>query len=344
MLRNRFYDAGFIKHYKPEIHTIGVGNLIAGGAGKTPLIEYLVGLLLQNQMKLATLSRGYKRKTKGFLIADAQSTAEDIGDEPLIYKTKYPVEVVVDANRVEAVKKIEKFENRPDLVLLDDVFQHRAIKCGITILVTEFGNPFFNDVLLPAGRLREHKPGMKRADVIVVTKTPEKTTPIELRNFLKDIKPLAYQQVFFSYLKYGEMYSINKASQKINAEKNIYNFHVMAITGIANAAPMITYLKEFAEDVYHFPFDDHHEYIPKELEDIQRYYEQLNKSHKIIVTTEKDFMRLKSPSVWPIASQMNIYVLPVEVTFKDKEEEFNQLILKYARTNKFYHQKYSRQN
>jgi tetraacyldisaccharide 4'-kinase len=343
-IRNRFYDAGFFKQYKPDIHTIGVGNLIAGGAGKTPMVEYLINLLLGQNFKVTTLSRGYKRKTRGLVVADEHSSAEDIGDEPLIYKTKYPVQVIVNASRVEAVKHIEQFELRPDMVLLDDVFQHRAIKCGITILVTEYASPFFNDSLLPVGRLREPKSGMQRADVIVVTKTPEKTTPVELRNFLKDIKPLAHQQVFFSYLKYGDLYAVNHPEQKFNIEKQLFNYHVMVITGIANAAPMITYLKEYAEDVYHFPFEDHHEYIPKELEDIQRYYEQLNKPHKMIVTTEKDFMRLKNKTLWPLVSRMNLYVLPVEVSFKDKEEEFNQLILKYARTNKFYHQKYSREN
>jgi tetraacyldisaccharide 4'-kinase len=341
-IRNRLYDAGFLKQYLPEIHTIGVGNLSAGGAGKTPLVEYLLSLFLQNNIQPATLSRGYKRKTKGFLLAEENSTAEDIGDEPLIYKSKYRVPVIVDANRVNAIKKIEGFDQRPDMVLMDDVFQHRAVKCGLTILVTEFISPYFKDKLLPAGYLREHISEMKRADVVVVTKTPERTTAVDLRTMLKDIKPLAHQQVFFSYLKYGDLYKADAVQQKIVAEKELFNHHVMVITGIANPLPMITYLKEYAEDVYHFPFEDHHEFIPKELEDIQHYYEQLAKPHKIIVTTEKDFMRLKSASLQSIVVQMNLYVLPVEVSFKDKEEEFNQLILKYARTNKFYHQKYSR--
>ncbi len=343
-IRNRLFDLGILKEFRPEIHTIGVGNLAAGGAGKTPMVEYLIRLLLKNDFKVATLSRGYKRKTKEFLIATETSTAEDIGDEPLIYKTKYPVQVVVDANRVNGIKKISDFDEKPSIVLLDDVYQHRYIKCGMNILVTEYNHPYFNDTMLPVGTLREPISGMDRADIIVISKTPERTTPIELRNVVKDVKQKAHQQVFFSYLKYGDLYSIRNIDDQLPVEKELFKYHVMALTGIANATPMITYLKEYANEVYHFPFDDHHEYIPKELEDIQRYYEQINKQHKIIITTEKDLMRLKNASVWSIAQNMNIFVLPIEVTFKEKEEEFNSIILKYARTNRFYHQKYSRED
>ena len=340
-IRNRLFDAGILKERKPDIHTIGVGNLAVGGAGKTPMVEYLIQLLLQNEFKVATLSRGYKRKTSGFVLADESSTADDIGDEPLIYKSKYNIDVAVDANRNNGVKKIADLENKPNVILLDDVFQHRSIRCGLNIVVSDFSHPYFSDKLLPFGTLREQKSGMVRADIIIISKTPERTTPIELRNVIKDVKPLAHQHVFFSYLKYGDIYSIHDKTKKIIVEKDLFNYHVMALTGIANASPMITYLKEYAGEVYHFPFEDHHEYIPKELEDIQRYYEQINKANKIIITTEKDFMRLQNKSVWQIVQKMNIYVLPVEVNFKDKEEEFNQIILKYARTNRFHHQKYS---
>jgi tetraacyldisaccharide 4'-kinase len=340
-IRNKLFDTGILKEHKPDIHTIGVGNLAVGGAGKTPLVEYLVKLLLQNEFKLATLSRGYKRKTSGYILADASSSADDIGDEPLIYKTKYPIDVAVDANRLNGVKKLAALEQKPNLILLDDVFQHRSIRCGLNIVVSDFSHPFFSDHLLPYGTLREQKNGLVRTDIVIISKTPERTTPIELRNVLKDVKPGPHQQVFFSYLKYGDLYSITDPLLKLEVEKELFKYHVMALTGIANATPMITYLKEFANEVYHFPFDDHHDYIPKELEDIQRYYEQINKTYKIIITTEKDLMRLKNSNIWPIVKNMNMFVLPVEVTFKDKEEEFNQIILKYARTNRFHHKKYS---
>ncbi|MDZ4663613.1 MAG: tetraacyldisaccharide 4'-kinase [Bacteroidota bacterium] len=340
-IRNRLFDTGILKEKEPDIHTIGVGNLAVGGAGKTPLVEYLIKLLLQNEFKLATLSRGYKRKTSGYVLANETSSADDIGDEPLIYKSKYNIDVAVDGNRLNGVKKLSELEQKPNLILLDDVFQHRYIRCGLNIVVSDYSHPFFSDHLLPYGTLREQKNGLVRADIVIISKTPERTTPVELRNVLKDVKPGPHQQVFFSYLKYGDLYSITDHLLKLEVEKELFKYHVMAITGIANATPMIMYLKEFANEVYHFPFDDHHEYIPKELEDIQRYYEQINKTYKIIITTEKDLMRLKNSNIWPIAKNMNMFVLPVEVSFKDKEEEFNQIILKYARTNRFHHKKYS---
>lgn len=340
-IRNKLFDLGILKERRVDIHTIGVGNLAVGGAGKTPMVEYLIKLLQQNEFSIATLSRGYKRKTRGYVLADANSTADDIGDEPLIYKSKYHVEVAVDGNRLNGVAQLSALEKKPNLILLDDVFQHRSIRCGLNIVVSDYSHPFFNDHLLPYGTLREQVGGLNRADIIIISKTPERTTPIELRNVLKDVKPRAHQQVFFSYLKYGDLYSISDPNLKLEVEKELFKYHVMALTGIANAHPMVTYLKEFANEVYHFPFDDHHEYVPKELEDIQRYYEQINKNYKIIITTEKDLMRLKNSNIWPIAKNMNMFVLPVEVTFKDKEEEFNTIILKYARTNKFHHKKYS---
>lgn len=339
--RNWLYDWHFLKQKKFDIHTIGVGNLAVGGAGKTPMVEYLVKLLRAEGVRLATLSRGYKRKTSGFLLADKDSTAEDIGDEPLMYKYKYDIQVAVDGNRVRGVKKLLASETPPKIILLDDVFQHRAIKCGLNIVVSDFNNLFFEDVMLPSGTLREFKGGIKRADFIVISKTPERTSPVEIRNVIKDIKPLAHQKVFFSYIKYGELFSISNSNEKIDTLKDLFRFRIIAFTGIANAAPMINYLKEYAADVKHLPFDDHQEYTPKHLQDIERYYHSLQGGNKLLVTTEKDLMRLKNNSIWHIAERMNIFVLPIEITFKDKEEEFNNLILKYVRTNRIHHQKYS---
>lgn len=330
-----------LKSYSPEIHTIGVGNLSVGGAGKTPMVQYLVKLLMGENIKTATLSRGYKRKTKGFILATENSTADEIGDEPLIYNTNYNIPVAVDANRINGVKKLAALENPPHTVVLDDVFQHRWIKCGFNILVTEYNNPYFSDKLLPLGTLREPISNRWRADVIVVTKTPENTKPIELRNFIKDISPLIHQRVFFSYLKYGTLYNAFDNSRKIKVESELYKYQIVLITGIANPKPMVVYLKEFANEVFHFPFDDHHEFLPKEVTDMQRFYDQIQSENKLIITTEKDFMRLKSDKLFPIVSKMNLYILPVEITFKENEEEFNEVILKYVRTNRFYHHKYS---
>ena len=342
LIRNRLYDWQFLKVTKFDIHTIGVGNLSVGGAGKTPHIEYLINLLLNEEPHIATLSRGYKRKTRGFVLADELSTAEQIGDEPLIYKYKYNIQVAVDNNRVDGVKKLLASEtNVPKIVLLDDVFQHRSIKCGLNIIVSDFNQLYFKDVMLPAGTLREFKSGINRADIIIVSKVPEKTSPIEIRNILKDIKPLAHQQVFFSYLKYGELYAINNKENKIDTLNDLYRYTVVSFAGIANEKPMTNYLKEYAANLKHLKFPDHHEFSIKDLEDIENYYNSIENSNKILVTTEKDFMRLMINPVWEKAKRMNIYLLPVEVTFKEKEEEFNQVILKYVRANRIYHKKYS---
>ncbi|MGZ3920639.1 MAG: tetraacyldisaccharide 4'-kinase [Bacteroidia bacterium] len=339
-VRNLLFDWHVFKQTKFDIHTIGVGNLAVGGAGKTPLVEYIIRLLSKENMKLATLSRGYKRKTRGFVLADNNSTAEDIGDEPLMYKYKYIIDVAVDANRVAGVKKLLALDQPPKVVLLDDVFQHRSIRCGLNIVVSDFNNLFFNDIMLPAGRLREFPSGIRRADVIVISKTPERTSPVDIRNIVKDIKPGPHQKVFFSYIQYGELYSISNAHDKIDTLKDLFRFRLIAFTGIANADPMINYLKEYAADVKHLPFHDHQDYTPKHLEDIEKYYHSIEGGNKLLVTTEKDLMRLKNNSIWHIAERMNIFVLPIEITFKDKEEEFNNLILKYVRTNRIHHEKY----
>lgn len=341
-VRNKLFDFGILKEAKFDIHTIGVGNLSVGGAGKTPHVEYLIRLLLNESKRIATLSRGYKRKTNGFVMANNQSTALDIGDEPLIYKTNYPITVAVDGNRKRGINELLKLDElKPDIILLDDVFQHRYIKPGLSICVSDYSCPYFKDVLMPSGTLRESSIGIRRADVIVISKTPENTTPVDIRNTLKDIKPLAHQKVFFSYLKYGELYSINNRSNQLSTLNDLYRYRVISFAGIANAMPFTQYLKEYAAELKHLPFSDHYEYQEKDLTDIQRYYESLEGGNKLLVTTEKDLMRLKNNAVWDIASRMNIYILPVEITFKDKEEEFNQLILNYVRTNRIYHKKYS---
>ena len=340
-IRNKLYDWNILPEKKFDVHTIGVGNLAVGGAGKTPLVEYLIRLLLKENISIATLSRGYKRKTSGFVLADDASTALEIGDEPLIYKSKYKVQVAVDGSRVNGVKNLNKLNPAPKIILLDDVFQHRAIKCGLNIVVSDYYNLFFNDTMLPSGTLREFKSGIVRADVIVVSKTPERTSAVEIRTILREINPKAHQQVFFSYLSYGELYSIDNAADKLDTLNDLYRHQIITFAGIANAQPMINYLKEYAADVKHLAFDDHHEYSLKDLEDIDRYYHSFEPGNKILVTTEKDLMRLKNAAVWEVAKRMQIYILPVEVSFKDKEGEFNEMILKYSRSNTIRHAKYT---
>jgi tetraacyldisaccharide 4'-kinase len=340
-LRNLLYDWKFLKSKSVDIHTICVGNLAVGGTGKTPHVEYLINIL-QNDFKIAILSRGYKRKTSGFIQASNVSTAFDIGDEPLQYKTKNPqLEVCVDANRVNGIKKILEFPEPPKVVILDDAFQHRALNCELKIVISEYNNLYLNDCMMPAGYLRESKKGIERADIIIVSKTPDKTTAIEIRNVIKDLKPLAHQQLFFTWLKYGELKGFQNPTDTIDTLNDLFRYRIVAFTGIGNPQPMITYLKEYASDVKHIQFPDHHRFTIQDIADVRAQLDAIEGGNKIVVTTEKDAMRLRGTDLQDIANTLPLYVLPIEVDFKDKTQEFNDTIINYVRTNKFYHKKYS---
>ena len=323
------------------MHTICVGNLSVGGTGKTPHVEYLINLL-KSECRIAILSRGYKRKSSGFVLATEKSIASDIGDEPLQYKTKNPdLIVAVDGNRVNGIKKLQELTESPKLVILDDAFQHRSLKCELNIVVSEYNNLYLNDMLMPAGMLRESKKGITRADIIIVSKTPDNTTAIDIRNLIKDIKPLAHQSLFFSWLKYGEIYGFQNPKETINTLDDLFRYRIVLFTGIGNPSPMLTYLKEYGADVKHIQYPDHHTFTLQNIADIRDALDSFEVGNKIIITTEKDAMRLKGTDLEDITNTLPLYVLPIEIDFKDKTEEFNQTILNYARTNKFYHKKYS---
>ena len=340
-LRNLLYDWKFLKSKSVDVHTICVGNLAVGGTGKTPHVEYLINIL-QNDFKIAILSRGYKRKTSGFIQATNTSTAFDIGDEPLQYKTKNPqLEVCVDANRVNGIKKILEFPEPPKVVILDDAFQHRALNCELKIVISEYNNLYLNDCMMPAGYLRESKKGIERADIIIISKTPDKTTAIDIRNVIKDLKPLAHQQLFFTWLKYGELKGFQNPAETIDTLDDLFRYRIVAFTGIGNPKPMITYLKEYASDVKHIQFPDHHSFTIQDIADVRAQLDAIEGGNKIVVTTEKDAMRLRGTDLQDIANTLPLYVLPIEVDFTDKTQEFNDTIINYVRTNKFYHKKYS---
>lgn len=340
-IRNLLYDWKILNSKSFDIHTICVGNLAVGGTGKTPHVEYLIKLL-QTDFKIAVLSRGYKRKTSGFIEATSTSTANDIGDEPLQYKTKHPqLTVCVDANRVNGVKQLLKFNQDTQVIILDDAFQHRALNCELKIVISEFTNLYINDSLMPSGYLRESKKGIERADIIIISKTPEKTTAVEIRNLIKDLKPLAHQRLFFSWLKYGELKGFQNPNETLDTLNDLFRYRIVLFTGIANSSPMVTYLKEYASEVKHLEFSDHYQYTIDDMNTIKQELNLIDGGNKIIVTTEKDAMRLMDNNLLDIANTLPLYVLPIEIDFKDKTEEFNETIINYARTNKFHHQKYS---
>lgn len=341
-LRNLLYNWKILKSRSFDVHTICVGNLAVGGTGKTPHVEHLIRLL-KDQFQIATLSRGYKRKTNGFLIADQNSTALDIGDEPLQYKSKNPDLIVsVDANRPNGVKNLLALENPPQVILLDDAFQHRALKCELNIVVSEYNNMYINDCMLPAGNLRESKQGIKRADIIIISKVPDRINAVDIRNTIKDIKPLSHQQLFFTWLKYGELKGFKNPEESIHTLDELFRYRLVVFTGIGNPAPMVTYLKEYAASVKHIQYPDHHDFTVQDIAAVRTALDGIEGGNKIVVTTEKDAMRLKDTDLQDIVNTLPLFILPIEVDFKDKEQEFNETIINYVRTNKFYHKKYSR--
>jgi tetraacyldisaccharide 4'-kinase len=345
-LRNKLYDWGIFSSTTFQTPIISVGNLSVGGTGKTPHIEYLIRLL-NEEFKVATLSRGYGRKTKGFVLANAQSTATDVGDEPLQFKSKYPeIPVVVDEKRVRGVKKIlEKFPSI-DIILLDDAFQHRAIKPGLSIVLTDFNNLYFDDFVMPTGTLREFRSGIKRADIIIVTKCPEILVPIERQQIEKKINPLPKQHVYFSHIKYGEFLPFH--AEKLNPFSKAYYFErhysILLLTGIANTQPLEYYLKEKSKNLVPVQFPDHHVFTATDIEQVKKIFDNIASANKIILTTEKDAMRLKCVELSAALEHLPLFYIPIEIDFYDKNkgtrlsintagQEFNEQILHYVRTN-----------
>ncbi|WP_308990565.1 tetraacyldisaccharide 4'-kinase [Mariniflexile litorale] len=308
-LRNSLYDLGLKKSTSYNFPIICVGNLSVGGTGKTPMIEYLIGLL-KKDYKVATLSRGYKRKTKGFQLANKFSTVESIGDEPFQFYNKFKSEILVavDADRTHGINQLRELDNAPDVVLLDDAFQHRKVKAGMNILLTTYNNPYFLDYVLPTGNLREPRKGAKRADIIVVTKCPINLSDEEKSKFLISIAPESFQHVFFSSINYSNY--IISSENKISLD-TVTNFTL--VTGIANANPLVEFLNEKRLQFEHLNFKDHHEFTEEDILALEK--------KELIITTEKDFMRLKQYD----SLKNKLFYLPITVTINN-EQDINKLI------------------
>jgi tetraacyldisaccharide 4'-kinase len=326
-LRNLMFDWGVLRSRSYEYPLIGIGNLSTGGTGKTPHIEYLIRLLKSNY-RIATLSRGYKRKSRGFILADPASTVDDIGDEPLQMYLKYPdIDVAVCENRNKGIRKILELKNRFRAILLDDVFQHRYVTPGLNILLTDYHNIFTKNYLIPTGNLRESRSGASRADVLIVTKTPRVFSPLDRKLIYDDLKKYRIKKVFFSYITYGEWLPLNQKAQDENKQKAKTIF---LITGIANPTPLAEHLKRKCSDIKLFRFSDHHQFSVKELQVIIDQYHATFSGSKAIVTTEKDSMRLRSPKINKLFRNIPVYYVPIEVEFHGTDkEDFNALIFDY---------------
>jgi len=330
-IRHKLYDWHLLRSLQFEYPVIGVGNLNLGGTGKTPTVEYLINLL-RKDYQVATLSRGYGRKTKGFKLADASCTYEDLGDEPMQYFQKFPeIQVAVDEDRVEGIAHLlwEQGVEKPEVILLDDAFQHRKIKAGLNILLTDYQHLYCDDFLFPAGTLRDIKSAAKRADIIVVSKSPKDLDENEKQQIIKKLRPKEHQKVFFSYLKYEPLKPLNEAAKQFSVNNADA---VLAFCGIANPKPFVEELRKHYETVDFLHFADHHAYTENDTQTILNRFESLGKEKKIIVTTEKDAARLTNSPYLCQFETAPLYDLPVSVRFHE-EEKFNEEILNYVRQN-----------
>lgn len=328
-IRNWLYDNKIVRSTSFGLPVICVGNLSVGGTGKSPMVEYLVRLL-HSKYKIATLSRGYKRKTKGYALATAGSTALDIGDEPMQFHQKFPeIAVAVGEERLVAIPQLLHDRPDTDAIILDDAFQHRAVKAGLNILLTEYSNLFTRDFYLPTGDLRDLKSQYKRAQIIVVTKCDPSLSIEEKEKLIKEIRPKEGQSVFFTTIQYDTAYHIlTKASCSIGDETS-----ALLVTGIANPMALKAWLERHSREYNLLQYADHHIFTIDDLNEIKRKFEGMEGTNRIILTTEKDAVRLlkfgSEIKEWPL------YVLPVRHDFLFGEQQsFDRSVQNFIRNFK----------
>jgi len=308
-IRNFIYNIGVIKSHQFNLPIISVGNLVLGGSGKTPTIEYLIRLLSKNY-KIAVLSRGYGRKSNGFIIADSNSDANLIGDEPMQYYRKFKnIIVSVGSNRVRGINKLIKLNSKPEIILLDDAYQHRRVKPEMSILLTKFNDLYSDDNIFPLGNLRESKSNANRADIILVTKCDKNISKDQKRHIIQKLNIGDNQKIYFSSIKYSKMLYDKESSKLLSEFKNI---KFTLVTGIANSSHMVNYLKDNDFNFNHLSFKDHHNYSNSDISNIN--------NNEIVITTEKDYVKLYSRVT------TKLFYLPIEFLIHN-EEEFNNQIL-----------------
>ncbi len=334
--RNFFYDKEFIKVNRYNFPVISVGNITVGGTGKTPHVEYLIRIL-KNYYKVVVLSRGYKRKTGGFVLAQTNSTVAEIGDEPkqIKYKFKNDIIVAVDKDRNNAINKLKNKEIKFDLVILDDAYQYRKINPDVNILLIDFNKPIYKDKLLPSGDLREKAINKNRADIVIITKCPKNITPIQKRIITKELQLFPYQKIFFTSLNYGKQIPLFKNTKNIEIKTNTT---ILLITGIANTNTLVEYLEQQTKNIIHKKYADHYNFKHKDIVEIINEFDKIDTDNKIIITTEKDAMRLQEfdyDTQKGNLSNKPIFYIPINIIFVDtKENEFIKIINNYVKLNK----------
>lgn len=325
--RNWLYNKNIFKSATFNFPVICIGNIAVGGTGKTPMVEYLIRLF-KNDYKIATLSRGYKRKTSGFAIANNSTTALEIGDEPMQFHSKFPeITVAVGEERIVAIPQLLQEHPETGLIILDDAFQHRQVKAGLNIVLTAYNNLFTRDLMLPAGDLRDVKSSIKRADIILVTKCKSGLDINEKEKIINEINPLPHQSVFFTELVYAEPYHLfNNQKTTIHSQTTI-----LLICGIANPKPLKDFLKDNLHSYDMLRYPDHHIFNSDDLADIKKQFEKIENQNKLILTTEKDAMRLLKYE--NELKNYPIYILPVAHTFLfNQGPAFNDILLKFIKS------------
>lgn len=334
--RNQLFNWGILPIEQFPVPVICIGNLAAGGTGKTPHTEYLIRLL-HRKYTIAILSRGYKRKTKGFLLATPDSTSDQIGDEPFQIKRKYPdILVAVDSDRRNGIRQLLDLpaDNRPQVILLDDGFQHRYVKPSLSIILTDYHRLYYYDKLLPVGYLREPTEAIRRTDIVIVTKCEKDLKPIEYRIIEDDMKLLAHQELFFTGIIYGELRPLfpGAASQRVLRDIR-RNDDVLLISAIASPDPFIREIEKYSKKVTPAVFPDHHEFTKIDFQKLETLFNQMPSSEKLIIATEKDASRLMNNTDLPEKWKEYLYVLPITINFVGKRETlFDEIIFKHIET------------
>ena len=331
--RNWLFDMGLKKSKSFSIPIISVGNITVGGSGKTPHVEYLIRLL-HDKAKIAVLSRGYKRKSHGYVLAEESTTMPEIGDEPYQMHQKFSdIYVAVDAKRARGIENLQNDEASKDVdvVLLDDAFQHRYVKPGINILLVDYHRLIIYDKMLPAGRLREPLSGKNRADIVIITKCPKDLKPMEFRVLTKAMDLYPFQKLYFTSIDYDTPKGVFEEKQ-IELDK-LQDYHVLLLTGIASPKQMEHDLKPMTKDITNLSFGDHHSFKGKDIDRINDTFESMPEP-RIIITTEKDAVRLRETEGLYEKVKSNMYELPIKVSFMlDQQDNFNEKIISYVRKN-----------
>lgn len=333
-VRNTLFNAGIFKQTSYPIPVISVGNLSAGGTGKTPHIEYLIRLLRPYKPQLSTLSRGYGRKSRGFKLSGAICNPLEIGDEPCQFVKNFPgLRVAVDEKRVHGINQLLSLDPPSDCILLDDAFQHRYVKPGLSIMLTDYFHPYYADHLIPSGMLREFRNGARRADIIIVSKCPDILSPITRNSILYKIRPGGHQHVYFSHIHYGPLKPLNPEIHPVPENDHKY-YSILLVAGIANTYPLEERLRRSCIELEVCRFPDHHSYSREDLLKIREKFCNIVGKNKVIVTTEKDRMKIESPGLKEIIQDLPMFYQPIEVEFfKEDKAWFDKQILEYVGKN-----------